>query len=416
VKRRKSPGFTLIELLVVIAIIGVLIALLLPAVQMAREAARRTQCRNNLKQLGLALHNYHDSNKVFPMGIVGSNFGPADTQICQFVASQATCDNPNFSKTSGLTLVLPYMEEKGLYSAYNMLLACCSTQNGTAVAGIVKSYTCPSNPRGFQPLIWAYYQPPPASALPNASSVGNGPGPTDYVFSVGGVGLLTCANPFVINTNAGLAGIPGVMKRAAGAFNVNSSVSIDKMKDGTSNTMLMGESVGGAELYVGTEAITNGAVKMRTQSTVASCDNAWSQGYIGANVTGSGTNGFTGGNNGGFGSVFGAAAWNAFYDTNGNLSDPAGWFPYPINEAKLRYNRPTWAASSRPVGNFSATNGSALDGSLGSTQGFRSYHTGISQFLLGDGSVRSLTENLDARILVAYSSIVGREPIDNPEP
>ena len=404
----------------VIAIIGVLIALLLPAVQMAREAARRTQCRNNLKQLGLALHNYHDSNKVFPPGIVGRNSGPADTSICQFVATATDCDGGNnafFSRASGLTLILPFMEEKGYYNAYNMLLACCSDRNGTAVAGIVKSYTCPSNPRGFQPLAWAYYMAPPVSTGPG-TAVGNGPGPTDYVFSVGGVGLMTCTNPFIINTNAGLAGIPGVMKRAAGAFNVNSSVSIDKMKDGTSNTLLMGESVGGAELYVGAQSITmgGGTNKMTTTNPNASCDNAWSQGYIGGNTPGSASNGFTAGNNGGYGSVFGAAAWNAFYDTNGNLSDPSLWFPYPINEAKLRYNRPTWALNSRPSGNFSATNGSALLGDLGSTQGFRSYHTGIAQFLLGDGSVRSLTENLDARILVAYASIVGREPIDQQEP
>ena len=67
-RHRSRSGFTLIELLVVIAIIAILIALLLPAVQQAREAARRTQCRNNMHQMGIALHNYHDANSLFPMG------------------------------------------------------------------------------------------------------------------------------------------------------------------------------------------------------------------------------------------------------------------------------------------------------------------------------------------------------------
>ena len=103
-------GFTLIELLVVIAIIAVLIALLLPAVQQAREAARRTQCRNNMHQLGLALHNYHDAHNCFPIFWMGFDQG-----------------------VSPFALLLPYLDESAAYNAINYDHPQYATAGGAAV-------------------------------------------------------------------------------------------------------------------------------------------------------------------------------------------------------------------------------------------------------------------------------------------
>ena len=110
---RKRPGFTLIELLVVIAIIAILIALLLPAVQQAREAARRTQCKNNLKQLSLALHNYHDVYNTFPPGSVL----PKTAAITPY---PPTSHNNNMARTAGWTwssFLLPYVEQSAMYAS-----------------------------------------------------------------------------------------------------------------------------------------------------------------------------------------------------------------------------------------------------------------------------------------------------------
>jgi prepilin-type N-terminal cleavage/methylation domain-containing protein/prepilin-type processing-associated H-X9-DG protein len=141
---RKRRGFTLIELLVVIAIIAVLIALLLPAVQAAREAARRAQCVNNLKQIGLAMHNYHDVYLTFPPG--GITIG-----WC--------CSSP--SLMTWLTAILPQMDQAPLFNSYNFLLPndvyIATNTNGFATPGkpvmenqtlrttIVKAYICPTD-------------------------------------------------------------------------------------------------------------------------------------------------------------------------------------------------------------------------------------------------------------------------------
>ena len=129
-------GFTLIELLVVIAIIAILIALLLPAVQAAREAARRAQCTNNLKQIGLAMHNYHSSYNVFPLGV--SRYGPITTY--------------NWDCWSGHAMMLSQLEQSTLYNACNFSLGNNGGNsygyyaNSTVTGQRVATFLCPSDP------------------------------------------------------------------------------------------------------------------------------------------------------------------------------------------------------------------------------------------------------------------------------
>src|SRR5688572_23268390 len=108
--RRRAQGFTLVELLVVIAIIGILVALLLPAVQAAREAARRNTCRNNLRQLGIAMHNHHDVRKAFPL----ASTQPYNTRGAGVMAGDATPNPPTAADPvdgySWLVQLFPYME------------------------------------------------------------------------------------------------------------------------------------------------------------------------------------------------------------------------------------------------------------------------------------------------------------------
>ncbi|MBC8291190.1 MAG: DUF1559 domain-containing protein, partial [Planctomycetes bacterium] len=130
-----KKGFTLIELLVVIAIIAILIALLLPAVQQAREAARRSQCKNNLKQIGLALHNYHETGGTLPPGVINTTWPSSGTPL------PAASNQLAWS-----TMILPFLDQAPLYKKFLTTQPLASTPNNNALAQeILTAYRCPSD-------------------------------------------------------------------------------------------------------------------------------------------------------------------------------------------------------------------------------------------------------------------------------
>ncbi|MBR9800667.1 DUF1559 domain-containing protein [bacterium] len=301
-------GFTLIELLVVIAIIAILVALLLPAVQQAREAARRSSCKNNLKQMGLALHNYHDVYGVFPPGYVLQDRDGSGNPVY----------NGNGSSWGWGAYILPFMEQPALFDALNIGDV---TLSDAIIAGSgftdeletpISSYRCPSDTA-----------PETNDRLP--------------LRRADGTNFATSTSSYVANNTShkwhsggrlqgystrqgGTWGGPGANHDPTGLFWRDSNVRMRDITDGTSNTIALGE-------------------------------RAWELN----NPTGTTYNCKSG-------NVFGAAHNNEQLSIRSNL-----------------------AAGSAPI-NYAS----------GDCQnGFSSLHKGGAQFVLADGSVRFISENID---------------------
>ena len=318
--RRRARGFTLIELLVVIAIIAILIALLLPAVQQAREAARRTQCKNNLKQLGLALHNYHDVYNKFTFGQGGTGWNGTDTG--------------NWNRLSGLVCLLPMLEESNLYNQ----IQSGGVINGTNYPSMgpepwrvnfqpwrtqIKALVCPSD--GQVDQTWADNRSPAGS--------------TNYGFSWG-----DCVVRAHNSTNP------------RGMFGRNRCFGISDATDGSSNTILMGELVrrqGGFSKLGGT-ADNIAGLNGDPSICIGTLDPA---------------------NRNFFQTSMNIRGWSGDRWCDSNTSMTGITTVLPPNSP--RCSQTGW------------------DGSWGvySTQ---SRHIGGAQVLLGDGSVRFISENIDS--------------------
>jgi prepilin-type N-terminal cleavage/methylation domain-containing protein/prepilin-type processing-associated H-X9-DG protein len=216
IQHRARRGFTLIELLVVIAIIAILIGLLLPAVQKVREAAARMSCKNNLKQIGLALHNYHDAKGYFPPGALRS---PATGTVGPFYRKFGVTTNG--VRHSWSVFALPYLEQENLIKGYDINSDWASAANQAARESPVKIMVCPSAP-GAPPRF-------------NQKTVNN-------------VAIRAAGSDYGPNNAYGAeleaAGLVDAAVNRAGILQVNASWSIPEIIDGTSNTIMISECAG----------------------------------------------------------------------------------------------------------------------------------------------------------------------------
>jgi len=324
-------GFTLIELLVVIAIIGVLIALLLPAVQAAREAARRSQCTNNMKQIGLALHNYHDVQGSFPLG--WTTYAPFDT----------ACAIPAHNQTM-FAAILPQMEQSTVWNAVNFAFPAGSSSGAlylgvlpgsvqsTAYGTKINSYICPSDSRN------------PAPAQNVAAGVNNAYSQSSYAGNAG--------TWDIFRWWYGCAGSPTRWIDPTGPFGQDYLFKLADMRDGSSNTILVGET-------------------SRFKNDPDTNFNEWNRGAW-------------------FGSALGSRLQVlALTGVKINANPVQGDVP------AASYNTDFYRPQNELMGQF----------------GFRSQHPGGANFLMGDGSVKFLKDTTNMNTFRAVGTAAMGETV-----
>ena len=235
--RSNDRGFTLIELLVVIAIIAILVGLLLPAVQQAREAARKTQCKNNLKQIGLALQNYHDTFETLPMGYCAA---------LPWVDGATDTDNG----WGWSAMILPQLDQAPLYNQFNFGQP---IQNFTAIQTQVPAYICPSDliPAGPITITNALGTTLTAAAVSSYAAVCGGDE------SDTALGYIPATSTATVGTTS------------LGAFSRNSSVRFADITDGMTQTILVSERASCKARGIWAGAINNGIVTAGPNNTAS---------------------------------------------------------------------------------------------------------------------------------------------------
>ncbi len=340
----RRRGFTLIELLVVIAIIAVLIALLLPAVQQAREAARRSTCKNNLKQIGLALHNYHERFNVFPPG---------------YVDGSVAAGNSDYSWPS---FILPDIDQAPMYNQLRIGNVSLNANfaipaNKVVMQTPLAALTCPSNPT---PQLNDANLPAAGARAISATA-------TDQLPVNSYVGLNNSSSGLSRNRSSDSA---NASFGATGFFYRNSKTGFKNLTDGSTNTIVVSERAWLSKLTPIYAAVTIG---MRNDTGGAGA-------LVGGVPIGATTDGFT----------------TQPVGTTAGTFDPTGG-----GNAGLVY------ALAAPVGAVNAPF-TTVGGTVENRAGISSTHVGGAHVLLGDGAVKFVTDSMDFNAGPAVDSLLER--------